>query len=180
MTIKNTNVLSIPCEEFKINKNVYKFYDIDKVLNYKYNYLKLNKNVKIEQYYNQNNMQNGNINFIKNIYLKTSSNINDNNYDFGISIKVNCEVDKNESIKNFKIIFGEKFPNNNDDRKLKAQMENLILDYKNAIIEYFKLPILDGDNDTYYYSNGRIIIKQSNNNFNGRHEFEYIFSSDMD
>ncbi|NFV11718.1 hypothetical protein FDG09_01930 [Clostridium sporogenes] len=181
MTIKNTNVLSIPCEEFKINTNVYKFYDIDKVLNYKYNYLKLNKNIKIEQYYKPNNMQNGNINFIKNVYLKTSSNVSNSNYDFGISIKVNCEIDKNESIKNLKINFEEKFPNNNGDMKLKAQMENLILDYKNAIIEYFKLPLLDGDNGTYYYSNGRIdIIEQLNNNFNGRHELEYIFSSDMD
>ncbi|MBU3131180.1 hypothetical protein KPL40_01845 [Clostridium gasigenes] len=180
MTIKNTNVLSIPCEEFKINTNVDKFYDIDKNLDDKYDYFKLNTNIKIKQDYNPNNIQNRNINFIKNVYLKTSSNIDDNNYDFGISIKVNYEVNKNESIKNFKITFGEKFPNNNDDRKLKDEMENLNLDYKNAIIEYFKLPLLDGNNNTYYYSNGRIdIIEQLNDNFNGRYELEYIFSSDI-
>ncbi len=183
MTIKNTNVISLPCEDFLINTDLDKFYELENTIFDKYNKLNSYKNIKVTYTPTPSVVKNGQIEFCKNIYRKSNEMVNDNNYDFGISIKVNYEI-KNDKIDNFSLVFRDKFPNNisdDEDKKLKQDMNLMLSDYKDAIIQYFNIPTLDIQNPKYYYNNGIIVFTSGiDASGNGGYEQAYTFSSVID
>jgi hypothetical protein len=183
MTIKNTNVVSIPCDKFKIGNNLEKLYNKEIGINDKYNFFNSNEQLKIVDSPKQLENIDGKFNYSKDIFIQENSEINKDNYNFGISISIEYKIDKDDNIKEFIIKFGHKFPqniNSINDQNLKEQMEKLLSDYESVIIGYFNLPILDEDNNIFYYSNGELGFTENlNSDFNNRREEEYEFVSSL-
>lgn len=99
-----------------------------------------------------------------------------NKMNFGISFDI-----KYRKVDEFLLFFGYKFPNyinNEEDKKLKKEMESMFSDYKNNILQHFNIPELSVQTQKYYYSNGIIkFMSQINKDNNRRYEEQYNFSS---
>ncbi|MFT8351024.1 hypothetical protein [Clostridium saccharoperbutylacetonicum] len=180
MTIKNTNVFSVPCDEFWININLDKFIELNNNFNNKYSYLTSNDRVKLIENPKEISLNSNSMDFHKSAYIQNSSNINEDNYDFGISFDVQYSM-KDTKVDKFSLVFEYKFPNNinnEDDKKMKKEMESMFSDYKNNILQHFNVPVLNVQTQKYYYSNGLIKFSSKiDSEKNGRYEEQYNFSS---
>ncbi len=180
MTIKNTNVFSVPCDEFFININLDKFIEVNNEFNDKYNYLTSTDKVRLIENPEEIRMDINSVNFNKTIYMKEDDDINQDNYSFGISCDVKYSIKDGKADK-FSLCFGYKFPDdidNEEEKKLKEDMKIMFSDYKNNILKYFNVPELNIQTQKYYYSNGLIKFSlKIENEKNGRYEEQYNFSS---
>jgi hypothetical protein len=180
MTIKNTNVFSVPCDEFWININLDKFIELDNNFNDKYSYLTSNDKVKLIEDPKEISIDSNSMDFHKSVYIQDNNDVNKDNYDFGISFDVKYSM-KDRKVDEFSLVFGYKFPNyinNEEDKKLKKEMESMFSDYKNNILQHFNVPVLNVQTQKYYYSNGLIKFSSKiDSEKNGRYEEQYNFGS---
>ncbi|MDU1005455.1 hypothetical protein AB2T63_13200 [Clostridium butyricum] len=180
MTIKNTNVFSVPCDKFWININLDKFIELNNNFNNKYSYLSSDSKFKVLEDPKEITLDRNSMDFHKSIYIQNSNDTNKDNYDFGISFDVKYSMGK-EKVDGFSLVFAYKFPSdikNEDDKKLRKDMETMFFEYKNSIIQHFNIPEISVQTPNYYYSNGIIkFTSKIDSEKNGRYEERYNFSS---